>query len=123
MTIEEQITIFEHNAEHERKEGDLNIYLNFRQLVEWLKELQIYRRNLTNQSISDLLVQSENENERLHDRTNELEKELQAHREAWKKILDEMMDVSIPGQDAEYVYENIYDIIRKYRPKEGDKNE
>lgn len=46
--------------------------------------------------------------------------ELQAHREAWKKILDEMMDVSIPGQDAEYVYQNIYDIIRKYRPKEGD---
>lgn len=47
-------------------------------------------------------------------------KELQAHREAWKKIFDEMMDVSIPGQDAEYVYQNIYDIIRKYRPKEGE---
>lgn len=47
-------------------------------------------------------------------------KELKAHREAWEKILDEMMDVSIPGQDAEYVYQNIHDIIRKYRPKEGD---
>ncbi len=43
-------------------------------------------------------------------------KELKAHREAWKKIFDEMMDVSIPGQDAEYVYQNIYDIIKKYRP-------
>ena len=47
-------------------------------------------------------------------------KELNAHREAWVKILDEMMNVSIPGQDAEYVYQNIYDIIKKYRPKEGD---
>lgn len=85
MTIEEQITIFEHNAEHERKEGDLNNCLHFCQLAEWLKELK-------------------------------------AHREAWEKILGEMMDVSIPGQDAEYVYQNIYDIIRKYRPKEGDSN-
>lgn len=49
-------------------------------------------------------------------------KELQAHREAWKTVLDDMMNVSIPGQDAEYVYENIYDIINKYRPKEGDAN-
>lgn len=47
-------------------------------------------------------------------------KELKAQREAWEKVLDEMMNVSIPGQDAEYVYENIYDIIKKYRPKEGD---
>jgi nitrate/TMAO reductase-like tetraheme cytochrome c subunit len=47
-------------------------------------------------------------------------KELKAHREAWVKVLDEMMNVSIPGQDAEYVYQNIYDIIKKYRPKEGD---
>lgn len=47
-------------------------------------------------------------------------KELKVHREAWEKVLDEMMNVSIPGQDAEYVYENIYDIIKKYRPKEGD---
>lgn len=46
-------------------------------------------------------------------------KELKAHREAWMKIFDEMMDVSIPGQDAEYVYQNIHDIIEKYRPKDG----
>lgn len=43
MTIEEQITIFEHNAEHERKEGDLNNCLHFRQLAEWLKELKAHR--------------------------------------------------------------------------------
>ncbi len=47
-------------------------------------------------------------------------KELKAYREAWEKVLDEMMNVSIPGQDAEYVYQNIYDIIKKYRPKDGD---
>lgn len=43
MTIEEQITIFEHNAEHERKEGDLNNCLHFRQLAEWLEELKSHR--------------------------------------------------------------------------------
>lgn len=43
MTIEEQITIFEHNAEHERKDGDLQGCLNFRQLAEWLKELKRHR--------------------------------------------------------------------------------
>lgn len=43
MTIEEQITIFEHNAEHERKEGDLNNCLHFRQFAEWLKELKSHR--------------------------------------------------------------------------------
>jgi hypothetical protein len=43
MTIEEQITIFEHNAEHERKEGDLHNSLHFRQLAEWLKELKTHR--------------------------------------------------------------------------------
>ena len=47
-------------------------------------------------------------------------KELKTHRESWVKVLDEMMNVSIPGQDAEYVYQNIYDIIKKYRPKDGD---
>jgi len=47
-------------------------------------------------------------------------KELKAHREAWKTVLDDMMNVSIPGQDAEYVYEKIYDIIKEHKPKEGD---
>lgn len=38
MTIDEQIKILESNAEFERKEGDLQGCLNFRQLAEWLKE-------------------------------------------------------------------------------------
>lgn len=43
MTLEEQIKIFEHNAEHERQEQDLQGCLNFRQLAEWLKELKQLR--------------------------------------------------------------------------------
>lgn len=43
MTIDEQIKIFESNSEFERKEGDLNNCLNFRQLAEWLKELKAHR--------------------------------------------------------------------------------
>lgn len=40
MTLEEQIKIFEHNAEHERQEQDLQGCLNFRQLADWLKALK-----------------------------------------------------------------------------------
>lgn len=43
MTIDEQIKILESNSEFERKEGDLQGCLNFRQLSEWLKELQAHR--------------------------------------------------------------------------------
>lgn len=43
MTIDEQIKILESNAEFERKEGDLQGCLNFRQLAEWLKELKRHR--------------------------------------------------------------------------------
>lgn len=43
MTLEEQIKILESNAEFERKDGDLQGCLNFRQLVEWLKD---YKRLL-----------------------------------------------------------------------------
>lgn len=70
----------------------------YRQLAEWLKELKAYRKNLTyrnnltNQSLSDALVHSENENERLHDKVNELLKELQVHREAWEKCIKEIKD-------------------------------
>jgi hypothetical protein len=38
MTIDEQIKILESNSEFERKEGDLQGCLNFRQLAEWLKD-------------------------------------------------------------------------------------
>lgn len=43
MTLEEQIELFERNAEFERREGDLQGCLNFRQLAEWLKD---YKRLL-----------------------------------------------------------------------------
>ena len=43
MTIDEQIKILESNAEFERKDGDLQGCLNFRQLAEWLKELKAHR--------------------------------------------------------------------------------
>ena len=43
MTIDEQIKLLESNAEFERKDGDLQGCLNFRQLAEWLKELKAYR--------------------------------------------------------------------------------
>ena len=46
MTIDEQIKILEHNAEHERQEQDLQGCLNFRQLAEWLKELKAYKEEL-----------------------------------------------------------------------------
>jgi len=43
MTIDEQIKILESNAEFERKDGDLQGCLNFRQLAEWLQELKAHR--------------------------------------------------------------------------------
>jgi hypothetical protein len=43
MTIDEQIKILESNSEFERKEGDLQGCLNFKQLAEWLKELKTHR--------------------------------------------------------------------------------
>ena len=43
MTLDEAIERYESNAEYERKEGDLQGCLNFRQLAEWLKELQAHR--------------------------------------------------------------------------------
>ena len=43
MTIDEQIKILESNSEIERKEGDLQGCLNFKQLTEWLKELKAHR--------------------------------------------------------------------------------
>lgn len=38
--IDEFINRFRHNAEHQRKIGDLHGCLEFRQLAEWLEQLQ-----------------------------------------------------------------------------------
>lgn len=43
MTLEDNIVMFEGNAEIERKNGDLHGCLNFRRLAEWLKELKAHR--------------------------------------------------------------------------------
>lgn len=145
MTIDEVIKYAEEmaeennkRAEHIRDKMESEIALSnatecetcakkYRQLAEWLKELQIYRRNLTNQSISDLLVQSENENERLHNRMNELEKELQNHKEAWEKVEKELKkeDQRFTNKTnfASGYIEGIREAlckINEYRLKEGD---
>lgn len=43
MTLDEAIERFEHNAEFERRNGNLQGCLEFRQLAEWLKD---YKRLL-----------------------------------------------------------------------------
>lgn len=43
MTLNEAIERFEHNAEFERRNGNLQGCLEFRQLVEWLSALQEYK--------------------------------------------------------------------------------
>lgn len=43
MTLEEAIKRFTNNAEYERTHGNLQGCLEFRQLVEWLRELKKYR--------------------------------------------------------------------------------
>lgn len=43
MTLDEAIERFEHNAEFERRNGNLQGCLEFRQLVEWLSALQEYK--------------------------------------------------------------------------------
>ena len=43
MTIDETIKRFKSNAEYERTHGNLQGCLEFRQLVEWLEQLQKIR--------------------------------------------------------------------------------
>jgi len=49
-------------------------------------------------------------------------KELQAHREAWGKITAEIQDRSFenPMMNPIFTMSEIYEIIDKYKPKEGD---
>jgi len=51
--------------------------------------------------------------------------ELQAHREAWGKITAEIQDRSFenPMMNPIFTMNEIYEIIDKYRPKEGDNND
>ena len=44
MTLDEAIQRYTDNAEYERTHGNLQGCLEFKQLVKWLKELRIYRK-------------------------------------------------------------------------------
>lgn len=44
MKIDEAITRYKNNAEYERTHGNLQGFLEFRQLYKWLKELRAYRK-------------------------------------------------------------------------------
>ena len=56
MTLDEQITILEHNAEYERTHGNLQGCLDFRQLAAWLKE---YKRILSQQKVGKWIFHPE----------------------------------------------------------------
>lgn len=43
ITIDEAIKRYNSNAFYEKSDGNLQGYLEFRQLAEWLKELRAYR--------------------------------------------------------------------------------
>ena len=48
MTIEEAITRYKSNAEYERTHGNLQGCLEFRQLAEWLEQLQKIEEIISN---------------------------------------------------------------------------
>lgn len=48
--IDEAIERYTSNAEYERTHGNLQGYLEFKQLAEWLKELKMYREMIPSAS-------------------------------------------------------------------------
>lgn len=56
MTVDEQIKILESNSEFERKDGDLQGCLNFRQLANWLKD---YKKLLEQKPCGDCISRRE----------------------------------------------------------------
>jgi hypothetical protein len=44
MKIDEAITRYKSNANYERTHGNLQGYLEFKQLTKWLEELRAYRK-------------------------------------------------------------------------------
>lgn len=89
MTLEEQIKILEHNAEHERQEQDLQGCLNFRQLAKWLKELKYYkdRQDLINKSWQELI--------RYKEGIEKIKMRIQAYRECGESILASGMEQAL----------------------------
>ena len=62
--LDEAIERFNHNAEYERTHGNLQGYLEFRQLSKWLKELKVYREMYHKEHAGDYL-RSEGEDKEL----------------------------------------------------------
>lgn len=62
MTLEEAIKTYTNNAEHERRNGNLQGCLDFRQLADWLKELKALKEQqpcddtISRQAVLDLIV-------------------------------------------------------------------
>ena len=55
MTLNEAIKRYIDNAEYERTHGNLQGYLEFKQLVKWLKELRAYRKIYHKEHMDDYL--------------------------------------------------------------------
>ncbi len=53
--INEAITRYKSNAEYERAHGNLQGYLEFRQLAKWLEELRAYRNMYHAENIDNCL--------------------------------------------------------------------
>lgn len=105
MTIDEQIKILESNAEFERKDGDLQGCLNFKQLSEWLKELQAHRYAWAKLR------------EDIRDEANFA----YADFDEYKYEVLGIDDVDeLPNDDYRYGMGRAVELIDIYRPKEGD---
>lgn len=46
VTLDEAIKMYANNAKYERNHGNLQGWLEFRQLAEWLSELKVYRERI-----------------------------------------------------------------------------
>ena len=53
MKLEETIKRFSDNAEYERTHGNLQGFLEFKQLAKWLKELRAYREMYHKEHVDD----------------------------------------------------------------------
>ena len=91
MTLDEQIKLFESNAEFARKDGDLQGCLNFRQLVEWLKD---YKRLLG--AIEDIRAEIQIKYDSIPYRNNQYD---DAWIDALEWVLESVFEKHISGKD------------------------
>jgi hypothetical protein len=55
MTLDEAIQRYTDNADYERTHGNLQGFLEFKQLEKWLKELRAYRKIYQKEYVDDCL--------------------------------------------------------------------